>query len=319
MKKITSKLVSLTSAVVLIGSVLLIQSCSTSSSGTTTPPPTPLGGYVSSDSVSPATLLLYFNFDGSPNESKLGLTGVANGVTYVTGVRGQAYQGDSGAYITVAIPTTDTAKLSHLGSYSVSFWYNMADQPYDTLGTNDPNGVFFLSGSNTGANGDELIAEFEHYTTGNDSVNFHNGFNNLASPGWQQVVASTWDTTGLGSWSHLVCTYNDTTGVYVVYEDGVPVGTNTAWSPTPYSLSNTLLQGPGGATPPNPLMGPIAFPTDEPNTIFIGTWPPGLFGVSASLGLHGSYLGKLDELRIFNSALTQQEVVGLFLNGQAGR
>jgi len=31
------------------------------------------------------------------------------------------------------------------------------------------------------------------------------------------------------------------------------------------------------------------------------------------------FIGQMDELRIFNKALTQQEVSGLFLNGQANR
>ncbi len=51
----------------------------------------------------------------------------------------------------------------------------------------------------------------------------------------------------------------------------------------------------------------------------IGTWAPGVYGVSSTVGSNGNWAGKIDELRLYDKALTQAEVTGLFLNGQAGR
>jgi hypothetical protein len=69
----------------------------------------------------------------------------------------------------------------------------------------------------------------------------------------------------------------------------------------------------GTATTP---LGNIGFTSDPPASIVIGSWPNGLFGQVAT---NDCFVGQIDELRVFNIALTQQEVAGLFLNGQAGR
>jgi hypothetical protein len=313
MKTVKSKLSISTMAIISLVFFGIV-SCSKSSSGgggTTPPPVTLLGGYASSDSVASAALVAYWPFEGNSNETKMGLTATANGVTYVSGIRGMAYQGDSGSYATLAIPSADTATLANLASYSVSFWYYLPAQPYDTLGVNDPGGIFFMGGTNTP---NELIYEFEHYTTGNDSVNFHNGFDNLGAPAgaYGGFTMAAWDTLGVGQWIHLVTTYNDTSSTYVVYEDGNPITNASAWG---YALSNILYQEQAQTIPE----GPISFSTDEPVSFTIGTWPAGLYGVSATLGLHGWFLGKLDELRLFKIALTQQQITGLYLNGLAGR
>jgi hypothetical protein len=63
----------------------------------------------------------------------------------------------------------------------------------------------------------------------------------------------------------------------------------------------------------------LDFSTDEPAQVVIGTWPAGLYGVSPNLGDNGSYMGMLDELRVFSKALTGAEVAGLYGNGKAGR
>jgi hypothetical protein len=317
MKTISSKLSFAAIVGMAFASMSIIQSCSSSNNAPSGPPPvTDIGGYPSSDSVAPANLIAYWNFDGTPNEQHLGLPGTANGVTYVSGVRNQAYQGDSGAYVTVAIPPADSTVFEHLGSYSVSFWYNMADEPYDTLGTNDPAGIFFMSGNGSIGNDQaELIYEFEHFGNGGDTVNFHNGFNNVGNTtaSYQLFVMNAQDTLGLGHWVHMAATYNDTTSTYIVYEDGNEIMNQAAWG---LNLVNILYQQ-QAQTPP--LQGPITYAGDIPTTFIIGTWPAGLFGVSPAIGQHGWFLGQLDELRLFNIALSQQQVSGLYLNGAAGR
>lgn len=309
MKKVKSKFQFLAYTVMALTAIGL-GSCSKSSSGGSTTPP-PLGGYVSSDSVASSNLVLYWNFDGNANETKMGMTATSNAVTYTTGVRGQAYQGGTGAYATLAIPTADTAALSTgLGSYSISFWYKMPSQQPD----GNPGGVFFLSGTNTL---NELIYEFEHYApVSGDSVNFHNGFTNLGSAGWQGFTMAAWDTSGIAKWVHLTATYDGTSSTYVVYENGTPIYNASAWG---YLLSNILYQGANNPPGSDITQGPIKWTGDAPKTIYIGTWPPTLYGVSATLGANGCFLGNIDELRVFNKALSQQEVAGLFLNGQAGR
>ena len=302
MKTVKSKLTLSALSVMALG-MLVITSCSKSSSNSGgTPPPVLIGGYASSDSVASGNLVAYWPFDGNATETKANLTATVSGnITYATGVRGQAYQGSAGAYATY----TASPAFNALASYSLSFWYKIPSA--QTSGTQ---GLFFVTGTTTQ---DLLINEIESYTpVSGDSVRIHTGFNDLASPAYQLFVPETYDTNAVGKWVHFAVTYNGSTSVYTVYQDGNPSGTSTAFSNGMYVTPNTLYTDGTKATP----LGNLGFASDPAKGIVIGSWPDGLFGQSAAAD---SYLGQLDELRVFNKALTQQEVAGLFLNGQAGR
>lgn len=285
-----------------------ISSCSKKSSGGGGTTVQPLGGYVSSDSVASANLIAYWPFDADGNDKKGGLTATTSGSpTYSTaGVRGNSYGGSTGAYLTFSLPSGGGA-FNSLGSYTESFWFKVAAQ--DTL----TQGIFFLEGTSTQ---DELITEIEPYMVGvagsDDSVRIHTGFNDLASPAYQLFVPETFDTNAVSKWVHQVITYNGGTSVYTVYQNGIPMGTNSAFSSGKYVTPNTMYTDGTMAT----LLGNIGFTTDAPKTIVIGSWPDQLFG---QLAAKNNFLGQLDEIRIFNKALSQQEVAGLYLNGQAGR
>ena len=120
MKKVRSKFSLLVIAGITIATMSVV-SCSKSSSGP--PPITPIGGYVSSDSVATDALIAYWPFDGDANDHKGGLTATVSGtITYpATGVRGMSYQGALGAYATLVPPASFPTSLT---SYTISFWYN---------------------------------------------------------------------------------------------------------------------------------------------------------------------------------------------------
>jgi hypothetical protein len=290
-------------------------SCSKKSGGGSSGP-TPLGGYVSSDSVAPGNLIAYFPFDADANDHKGGLTAtqVGSGVTFTTGIRGNAYTGAYGSYYTLSVPSGGGA-YTDIGSYSESLWFKIAQE--DTV----TQGLFFLSGANTQ---DEFITEIEPYQpVSGDSVKIHTGFNDLNGPAYQLFVPETFDTNAVAKWTFMVITYDGSSGTYTVYENGVPQGTNTAFSPAPpagapypdpvaYVTPNILYTDGTKAT----ILGPIGFTSDPPKTIIIGSWPDQLFGQAAA---KTCFVGQMDELRIFNKALSQTEVAGLYLNGQAGR
>jgi hypothetical protein len=307
MKKVKSKL-HLAVIAVLALTFIGLGSCSKSNNNNScttcniTPAPP------NSDSVATANLVAYFPFDGNANDTKGGLTATTNGVTFVAGIRGQAYQGAAGAYATL-VPS---AALDSLHSYSLSVWYNLPAQP-TCCSPNDPNGIFFLFSTKGNP---ELIMEAEHYApVALDSVLIHAGFYDPAVtvyPGW---TIGTFDTAAIGKWVHFVMTYDGPSSTYINYQDGVPTQASTAYG---LSLSTVLLQGPANASPASPPLGLISFASDIPAQIVIGTWPAGLYSVSPTLGQNGSYLGKLDELRIFNRALTGAEVAKLYSYGLAG-
>jgi len=313
MKKITSVLSLLTITGMLLSTVL-IQSCSKSSS--TTPAVVLIGGYATSDSVAASNLIAYWPFDGNANDAKGGLTAVSNGITYNTGIRGQAYQGSSSSYATLAVPSG--SPFASLNSFSISVWFNLPALPV----AGDPGGMFFLSGTNTL---NEMILEADVPSTSQkttDSVKIHHGFTDLGSPGWQGFTLESYDTMALARWVHLVMTYDGGSSTYTYYQNGIPTGVSSAWSNGQYVTPTTMYDGPlplGSGTPATTTLGNISFSTDAPKQIVLGTWPATLYGVSPTLGANGCFLGQLDELRVFNKALLASEVAGLYLNGKAGR
>jgi hypothetical protein len=192
MKVITNKLALWLIAGLAFCAVSSIQSCK-KSSGSSTPPPS--GPSSSSDSVEPQALVLYWNFNGTPNESKIGLSGTAVGGSYVNGVRGQAWQGSSSSYITVPIGGDSTQLTTAFNNYSVSVWYNLPAAARPTSGGH-AEGIFFMSGDNPGASGNEFIMEADIASANQlatDSVPIHHGFDNLGG------VAGSWQNFTLAS------------------------------------------------------------------------------------------------------------------------
>jgi hypothetical protein len=304
MKKVKSKFSLLVIGGITIATMSIV-SCSKSSSGP--PPPTLIGGYASSDSVATDALIAYWPFDGDMNDHKGGLTATTSGtITYpTTGVRGKSYQGSVGAYATLVPPASFPTSLT---SYTVSFWYNLPSN----VDTNTTQGVFFYNGATQQG---ELINEFESPANKNltgDSLRIHPGFWDIGdAPNYALFVPETFNTGAIGKWVFFTVSYNGGTSTYTTYQNAVPTGANTAFTNGKYITPNPLWTD-GTATTP---LGNLKF-TDAPQSIIIGTWPDGLFGQKAATA---NYLGQLDELRVFDRALTQTEVSGLYLNGQAGR
>jgi hypothetical protein len=159
----------------------------------------------------------------------------------------------------------------------------------------------------------ELIYEIEPFhPVSNDSVKIHHGFTDLGSPAYQGFTMESFDTAAIGKWIHVVTTYDGGSSTYVVYQNGVPINNSSAFGVN----TSTAMWTDGSKTTP---LGNLSFASDPPKMIIIGTWPATLYGVSPSLGANGSFKGQMDELKIFNKALSQQEVAGLYLNGKAGR
>jgi hypothetical protein len=279
------------------------ESCKKNSSGPK--PPTLIGGFASSDSVEPQALISYWPMDGNVNDAKGGANATAHNVTFVTGVRGQAYQGDTNAYASF----TPTAAMTALQSFTLSFWYYQAAAPDTAPYT--PQGMFFLADQG-GAN-PLIIAEEQPYTpVSGDSALIHAGLDFPNATTYKGFTMTTYDTAAIGKWVFFTMTYNGGTSTYTVYQDGQAMLNESAY---PTAISTILLDGPTGSTP----QGNMNFTSDPPVEGTIGTWAPGVYGVSPTLGSNGNWVGKLDEMRLFNIALTQTDIAGLYLNGLAGR
>lgn len=280
-----------------------LESCSKSSGGGT-PPPSLIGGFVSSDSVEPQALVAYWPLDADVNDHKGGITGTGVNVTYVAGIRGEAYQGSTTTYASF----TPSSTLQGLQSFSLSLWYWQSAQPLSS--PNTPQGIFFMADANTNP---DMIVENESYApVSGDSLELHAGLDFPAAVNYNGFTMQTYDTNAIGKWVHFCMTYNGGTSTYVVYQDGVPMLNSSAYGTT---TSTILLDGPTGSTP----QGNINWSAAPPVIGTIGTWSPNTYGVSPTLGANGNFAGKLDEIRVFNIAITQTDVAGLYLNGLAGR
>jgi hypothetical protein len=318
MKSVSIKIISKLSVLALAIGIIGIASCAKTSSAPTVTPPVLIGGYVSSDSVAAANLVSYFTFNGNVNDTTGSQSGTAVGVTYVPGVRGQAYQGAVGAYATAPA----SAAIQALKSYSISLWYSLPAAAKPQPGGSSPGGMFFVAGDSSN-DGNELLLETDIPSTSQfaaDSVPIHHGFNNIGGvpQSWQNFTMNSFDTA-TSTWIHLVMTYDGPSSSYTLYENGQPIAVSSAFGVSTASIIYDGSLPVGSGSPATQLQGNLIFTPDPPKTVIIGTWAPGVYGVSTSLGSNGCFLGAMDELRIFNRALTQAEVVGLYLNGQAGR
>jgi Concanavalin A-like lectin/glucanases superfamily len=299
MKNIKSKLNMLAIAGIALATIS-IASCKKSSGGNSI---TPIAGYDSSGAVATANLIAYWPFEGTPNDVKGGLIGTATGVSYTAGIKGQAYQGSTTS--SIQIPLTTGNAFASIQSFSLSVWYN------DPTQVTTPNhGLFMMSGV---SNWNLLELEFERDSTGPaDSVKVNAGFNNVDGVNYKGIVPSALLDTAVNRWVHLVLTYDGGSSTYTLYQDGVTVKAQTAWSSGLYASTPAQIWTDGTATV---AMGNIGFTADPPTGITIGAFSPLVAGNSWA----GSFPGKLDEIRVYNKALSLSEVAGLYLNGLAGR
>jgi len=145
-----------------------------------------------------------------------------------------------------------------------------------------------------------------------DSVRIHSGFWDVGNePAFGNFIPETFNLGAVGKWVFFTVTYNGGTSTYTSYQNAVPTPASTAFTSGGYATPNPLYTDDTKSTP----LGNLKL-TDAPQSIVLASWPDGMFGQVAA---KTCFLGKLDELRVYSRALTQQEVSGLFLNGQANR
>ena len=273
-----------------------------------------IGGFLSSDSVEPKALIAYWPFDNNSTEKIGGLLATSEGTDYGKGIRSLAYLGifddpwdyglgDAplfGVPVEVPLVSTNTA-FNSLHSYSVSIWINVPDE-VKTL-----NQVLFHI---EGIHANLIELEFEQYSTSaGDKLKVHAGFTNPGGVAYKEITTEGILDSSINRWVHLVMTYNGGNSLFTLYQDAVPIALSSPWTHSAYTTSPIPIWTDASATVP---MGNIDFASDIPQGITIGSFPPD--STSA-----GSFPRALDELRIFNIALTQKDVTGLYLNGLAGR
>ncbi len=299
MKKLSMKNVSL-----ILAGTFLFSAAMTSCSKSSTPPDVPLppiGGYANSDAVAATNLVAYWNFDGNQNEMKSGTAATSSAnATYTTGVKGQAVKLDSGYVFYNSIPA-----LNALTTFSVSAWVlvnNNGMAPADVVNNSFTSMIFQLTKPNSTFGNINLGLETSWKPASNDTMVVHgwytdpsNGLqDNRNDPYGTPPVGVVIDTTG--KWMNVMMTVDNSNPVnFLIYANGVNIGA--------YSSRGTSVYTP--MTPSSVIIG--AWGNNVPSLDHTSdTWPH-------------AFVGSIDQVRVYNKALSPDEISALYQLEKAGR
>lgn len=262
-------------------------------------PPPVEGGFVNSSEISAANLVAHFPFDGNVNDVKNSVTGgVPSGTTsFVEGRKGQAYQGSNNGFIGYSNP----GPLAELTSFTISLWINT------TKHDGGAQGVFALAKQDG-----SFWSNFFMMIEGNNSpenkmfMKFHFEKNNAPFvEHWIEPGGDFRPDDMYNGWRHVALTYDAATSKAAFFINGQK-------RDLPPNAEDRKADGSG--TP----LGPLNF---KNATRFI------IGGMQNHLGAPFNspevwmlnYTGRLDEFRIYKSALTAQEINALQILERQGR
>ncbi len=265
-------------------------------------PPPLAGGYVNSSEIATSNLVGYWAFNGSLIDSVSGTAPTNQGVTFTPGKKGEAYQGSSTAYATF----DPSPKLQTLKSYSIAFWIN---SPVNTGAI----GIFTL------ARTDDFWGSLDIYQDNggsNGKAVFKVHMYNSAVP-WAGQFTDT--KVDFNSWQHIAITYDAATSIFNIYQNGAALGINTAGNPG--GKVAPTLNGSDPNAPPVTPYGNLNFinATKAAFGSFQFQTTPSLTAAAGAQTWASNFAGKLDEFRIYDRALTGQEVFTLFQLEKQGR
>jgi hypothetical protein len=233
-------------------------------------------GYTSVAEIGAGSLVGYWAFDGSyiDSISKTVATGV--GTSFTGGFKGQALQGADQGYVISDLPNA----IKNLTSFTIDYWIKT---PQNTTGILAP--IVIAKTNDFWGALDMFYENGSTATSGNLKVHY-----NGQSEVWftNGMISNPWS-----GWVNIALTYNAATSTFTLFQGGTEVAHQTASG-----------------------LGNLAFPATATKIIF-GTEQ---FQTTPSLGTAGgaqswaSYLtGQMDEVRIYNKALTANDLQALIV------
>jgi len=291
-KPISMKKINLISGVAVVAVILGMSftSCSSSNNTPTGPKKT------DPSTIATADLVAYFPFNGNGNDSITGLTPTKMpSVTYVTARRGKGFQGVANAYFLYNLPAA--SKLRTLKAFTVSMWLNEPPAPQDVVPTplllqitNDSDQFW----GNLTLNQDRLGTTALPV----DSINLKAVFQKFGVPYNLQFINFPNPAVQASKWIHLIFEYDNVTSTFNVFVNGVKLNLPSGWT-------NRFTD----ATSTTPL-GDLNFV--HASQLVIGAWMQEVTGVGAVNTWQGWFTGTMDELRIYDRALTSTEALALY-------
>ncbi|HMT74029.1 MAG TPA: LamG domain-containing protein [Chitinophagaceae bacterium] len=288
----------ITNAVLIAAASVLFASCKKDGNPNKLPDVNPsdyagmIDGYTSSDQIYPKNLIAYWGFENSTSEgvSNTAVTSSANTSFVDDGVRGKALSLAAG-YLYYGTQF-QKFKTDSLKSWSISAWVRILNNGSKRTmlfqlarpGIFTGNINFSLNTQSFPASNTTTFRIQPTFTTVSGGT--QDNINNVLSP-----------TIGMTKWTHILLTYDYTTGVFNIWADGVKMGGY-----------------------PNRGTGNNSFKSWEPSQIIIGSNYNGIPGMAVNTDVtFAPMTGHLDEIRIFNIALPDAHIKALFNLGKANK
>lgn len=270
-----------------------------------------IDGYDNSNQVANANLLAHWTFDDT-NKERLSGTDASNTygtVGFTDGRIGKALQLTKGVLVYPTIAAINSANA--LNNFTVSLWVNVTNNG----GTADAGFTSFFALIPTGVSdvwGDiHAAAETSWYEPTSDTLILKNLLNTHPVAGGNSLQDNIANGNGANDapmfkgankggsvWSHYVMTWDATTHQFLIYGNGVSVGSYNDRGTTAEMIM---------ATPVQAVFGSLA------------SSDIGFAGAPAQQSWNPFATASVDDVRVFNTVLSQAEVTALFNLGTAGR
>jgi hypothetical protein len=254
------------------------------------------------DADDPATvktenLVAYFPLESETNAVEavgIKYSKKAGAAGFVKGMRGNAYSNTAADCTNISYLEFDVASdnpFKTMSSFTISCWMKM---PIPNSGSP---AMLSLNGGDPGMG--NILVMFEGWGCNSDSL--------FVKPYLYNSVSREWKGHDLGKsasayktdkWFHLVYSYNENDSKMYVYADGTLVVDNGRWKDPQDAEGNQ-----------DPL-GKIVLGEGISN-FYVGAWFNNLNGDHADVW-RTSYSGLVDEIRIWNIALTPEEIEDLY-------
>jgi hypothetical protein len=235
-----------------------------------------IGGYTSSDEISPSNLVAYWPFDGDLVDKVGAANGTNTGTSFTVGYKGQALQGALNSYVLA----TPGPNITGMNSFTITYWVNSPAPSAGIIGL-----VNLAKTDGFWGNIDMFFENGSTSTNGKFRAHIQNG----TSESWvsKDGIVNLFDT-----WAAIAVSYDQTTNTFKLYVNGSPIFTNVAAGFGPINFTNV------GKL----VFGCVHFQTNPSQT-----------SASGSQGWASYLTGKLDEVRIYNKALSDSDVSALVL------
>lgn len=251
--------------------------------------PDPYEGKTNPSTIAAANLVAYFPFESETAsiDKGAGITFNKKGgaASFAVGRRGNAYKGaTTKAYLEYDVASTNLFKS--MTEFTMGAWIK-------TPSANGAADIFRLNG------GDSFMGNLVLMLEGGsnaDSLDIKGYLFNSATEWKGQDIRKAHKSFLSDKWVHIAYSYNKSTSTMTLYANGLPVATSVRFASGEVN----------GVQPP---LGPLTFGTDM-TKILIGAWAQQIDGPGDDWMKF--YPGLLDELRIYDKALTNIEMKALY-------